>query len=293
MKLVVVSGRSGSGKTSALHVLEDLGFYCVDNLPVALLPELTRTFALNPENTIDQVAVGIDARNVPEDLLQFSDVISAVRQQQIAVEVIYLDASDEVLIKRFHSTRRKHPLSNASRPLQEAIASERKLLDTVASQASLRLDTSEFNIHELRDEFRRRIARHQTGMLALLFESFAFKHGVPADADFVYDARCLPNPHWHPELRPLTGLDVGVAEYLQSHAVVQQYIQSISDFLENWLPLFSDADRSYLTVAIGCTGGQHRSVYIAERLAAHFRNKMSTMVQLRHRELPRAQEDAS
>lgn len=286
MKLLVVSGRSGSGKTSALHVLEDLGYYCVDNLPVALLPALADTFGQSGETSVGLLAVGIDARNLPTELTQMPRVVKTLRDQGVNVEIIYLDARDDILLKRFHATRRKHPLSNANRSLQEAIALEGQLLDEVSGLASLRVDTSDFNVHELRDEFRQRIATHEAATMAILFESFAFKHGVPIDADFVFDARCLPNPHWHPDLQDLTGLDQPVAEFLEKQAVVEKFSSHVKLFLEEWLPLFGEADRSYITVAIGCTGGQHRSVYLTELLARHFQQKLP-LVQVRHRELNR------
>ncbi|NNM50661.1 MAG: RNase adapter RapZ [Pseudomonadales bacterium] len=285
MKLVVVSGRSGSGKTSALHVLEDLGFYCVDNLPVTLLPELTRTLAASSTGNQQQVAVGVDARNLPEDLKHFGKILQDIRNQQVAVEVVYLDARDEILIQRFHSTRRKHPLSSPSQSLNEAIGSEARLLDSVSMQATLRLDTSSFNIHELREEFRRRMTSLQGGSLAMLLESFAYKHGVPVDADFVFDVRCLPNPHWQVELRQQSGLDRGVMGFLDAHTEVQKYLEDMGGFLDTWLPAFNEGDRSYLTVAFGCTGGQHRSVYIAERMAERLHNSGYSLVQVRHREL--------
>ncbi len=284
MKLVVVSGRSGSGKSSALHVLEDLGFYCVDNLPVALLPQLTLTLE-HSSNRIDRVAVGIDARNVPENLLQVSTILRDIRNTGVNVEVVYLDARDDILLQRFHSTRRKHPLSGPGQSLHEAIASEARLLDPINLNATIRLDTSSFNIHQLREEFRNRIELIDTGSMALLFESFAYKQGVPVDADFVFDVRCLPNPHWIPELRELTGLDEPVAGYLSQQSLVQDFLGDLQNFLESWIRHCDSGDRSYLTVAFGCTGGQHRSVFICEQMAEHFRLLGYHLIQVRHREL--------
>ncbi len=286
MRLIIVSGRSGSGKTSALHVLEDLDFYCVDNLPVTLLPELTRTLAADLPDT-QNIAVGIDARNLPNDLHHIGGILKKIREQGISVEVIYLDARNEVLIQRFHSTRRKHPLSSPTHSLHEAIAHESELLDRINLHATLRLDTSSYNIHELREEFRRRINALETGSMALLFESFAYKQGVPVDADFVFDVRCLPNPHWQIELREQSGLDTGVIEFLNHQTAVQEYMQDLCGFLEKWIKAFDTGDRSYLTVAIGCTGGQHRSVFISEQLAEHFRLLGYHLIQVRHRELSR------
>ncbi len=285
MKLVVVSGRSGSGKTSALHVLEDMGYYCVDNLPVTLLPALTQSLNQVDHTHPQDLAVGIDARNRAEDLERVEAILKEVRQQGVRVEVFYLDASDDVLIQRFHSTRRKHPLSNASQSLKESMQSERRLLDHMSSQATMRIDTSAYNIHKLREEFRRRVEAGRDTSVVLLIESFAYKNGVPADADFVFDVRCLPNPHWQQDLREQTGLDAGVAAFLQSQEVVGRFLDDTCDYLQRWLPRFNEGDRSYLTIAMGCTGGQHRSVYIAERLAERLHHLGHTQVQIRHREL--------
>ncbi len=285
MKLVVVSGRSGSGKTSALHVLEDMGYYCVDNLPVTLLPALTRSLNQAPQAQQQNVAVGIDARNRAEDLEHVEAILKEVRQQGVRVEVFYLDASDEVLIQRFHSTRRKHPLSNASQSLKESMLLERRLLDRMSSQATMRIDTSDFNIHELREEFKRRVDAGRDSSVVLLVESFAYKNGVPSDADFVFDVRCLPNPHWQNNLREQTGLDAGVIEFLEAQTVVSSFLSDTFDFLQRWLPRFNEGDRSYLTIAFGCTGGQHRSVYMAEQIALRLRQFGLTQVQVRHREL--------
>jgi len=286
MKLLVVSGRSGSGKSTALHVLEDLGFYCVDNLPLPLLKELATTLRARASTGITRLAVGVDARNVPGELEHFNDVIHSVEAEGIRTEVIFLDARDDILLARFSSTRRKHPLSTRSRSLKEAIELERTLLDPVATRASLRLDTSELNVHELRETLAERLSGHEGRGLTVLLESFAFKHGVPLDADIVFDVRCLPNPHWHTDLRPLTGVDIPVKEFLDDKPLVEELYADISAFLLKWLPHFRGNDRSYMTVAIGCTGGQHRSVYMVERIAAGLVAEVPH-VQIRHRDLAR------
>jgi UPF0042 nucleotide-binding protein len=282
MQILIISGRSGSGKTTALHVLEDMGYYCVDNLPLALLPALTDTLKSRPET--QKLAIGVDARNAPTDLAQFSHILAELQNRDIHITIVYLDARDEVLLARFSSTRRRHPLSNRSRSLSEAIETERTLLDPISGSATLRLDTSDLNVHELRNHLRERLELDGESNLTVLFESFAFKHGVPLDADLVFDVRCLPNPHWQPELRDLTGLDSDVISFLQGNDRVESLYQDIAHFLLKWLPEFQENDRSYVTVAIGCTGGQHRSVYMTERLAARFHSELSHM-QVRHRDI--------
>lgn len=281
MKLVIISGRSGSGKTTALHVLEDLGFYCVDNLPVSLLPELVLQVR---DGHLSKVAVGIDARNVPAQLLQFSKVYSDIITAEDDIEIIFLDADDKVLLQRFSETRRKHPLSNPNISLAEAIAEEKRLLEGISTLAALSIDTSFLTLHQLRDLIKKRVGDKVNQGLALLFQSFGFKHGVPTDADFVFDVRCLPNPYWDASLRSLTGIDQAVIEFLTSHTAVNEMVLDITTFLSHWLPKFEENNRSYMTVAIGCTGGQHRSVYVTEALCKHFSNTIKN-VQVRHREL--------
>lgn len=283
MKLIVISGRSGSGKTTALHVLEDLGYYCVDNLPVTLLRDLMQELAKRPAPKITEVAIGIDARNSVEQLEKLPSVLRDIYSDGIESQVIYLDANDANLIKRFSETRRKHPISNDSNTLNEAIAREREMLTPVASCASLMIDTSNLTLHELRDQIRQRVAEKSEGM-AILFQSFGFKNGIPSDADLVFDVRCLPNPHWITHLRSQTGLDKPVQEFLQGHESVTGMIKDITEFLDKWLPNFAANNRSYMTVAIGCTGGQHRSVYITDTLCNQFKGKFVN-VQARHREL--------
>lgn len=281
MKLLVVSGRSGSGKSVALRVMEDLGYYCVDNIPVNLLPTLATTVM----DRYERVAVSIDVRNLPQNPEDLTDILSYL-PQKLELTILYLDAEHNTLIKRFSETRRLHPLSHQAISLDEAILHERQLLDPIASQADLYIDTTELNVHQLAEQLRERILGKKSGRLVILFESFGFKYGIPKDADFVFDARFLPNPHWEPDLKPLTGLDQQVKDYLASQPVVAKYIWQINSFIETWLPHLERNNRSYLTIAIGCTGGQHRSVYIAESLAESYRSRRDD-VQVRHRELAR------
>ncbi|MCG8316504.1 MAG: RNase adapter RapZ [Pseudomonadales bacterium] len=284
MEIVIISGRSGSGKTTALNVLEDIGFYCVDNLPVTLLPALIDQL-LDPSDTSPpRVAIGVDARNHPNQLSQFPNVLTHIKSKANRVQIIFLDADDSTLLKRFSETRRKHPISNETISLKEAIAEERKLLDPIAIAASLHIETSKLNLHGLRDLIKERVGENSSEGMAILFQSFGFKHGIPTDTDFVFDVRSLPNPHWVPELRQQTGLDKEVINFLSSHDSVVDMVEDIEAFLTKWLPTFEENNRSYTTIAIGCTGGQHRSVYITELLTDHFK-QLYKNVQARHREL--------
>lgn len=280
MRLVIVSGRSGSGKTISLHVLEDLGFYCIDNLPVDILPNVIDRLAQDHP----RLAVSIDARNLPHDVALLKNVISELRRPGWFCDIIYLDADQKSLLRRFSETRRRHPLTNETVSLQEAIEQERVLLSPLASMADMTIDTSQLSSHQLCSIIRDRVAKEHTNRLQLLIQSFGFKNGMPADADFIFDVRCLPNPYWIPHLRPLSGSDSEVAEFLQSYPEVEQMVEDIIRFLDNWIPRFEADNRSYLTVGIGCTGGQHRSVYITEQLI----NRAKTLqmnVQVRHRDL--------
>ena len=283
MKLVIVSGLSGSGKSIALHTLEDLGYYCIDNLPTGLLSALAMELNQAPR-PIDNAAVGIDARNLPQGLQQFNRIIDQLHMQNIQSEILFLTCEADTLIKRFSETRRRHPLSNERLSLAEAIEFERRLLEPIAERADLFIDTSNSTIHQLRDLVHQRVQYRQRSRLSLLFESFGYKSGVPTDADFVFDVRCLPNPHWQQNLRPLTGRDEKVIVYLEGEPQVKQMCSELCAFLERWIPAFEADNRSYLTVAIGCTGGQHRSVYLAERLQRHFQDRYPD-VACRHREL--------
>ena len=284
MKLIVISGRSGSGKSTCLHVLEDLGFYCVDNLPASMLGTLTERVSrdLNPE--FQQVAVSIDARNISEDLEKFPDIFEKLDRDSIDRQIIFLTANDNTLLKRFSETRRKHPLTGEDTGLMEAIQKERELLEPIITLANLTIDTTSLSLHQLRDAVRNRVADSESSGMAVQFQSFGFKNGVPVDADIVFDVRCLPNPYWVIQLRGLTGQQQEVIEYLDSQQEVQEMLADITEFLEKWLPKFDANNRSYITIAIGCTGGQHRSVYLCEKLKSHFQN--TTMnVQVRHKEI--------
>ncbi|MGI9294429.1 MAG: RNase adapter RapZ [Pseudomonadales bacterium] len=282
-QLAIISGRSGSGKSTALHMLEDAGYYCIDNLPAGLLPELVKQSLIGEASASRSVAVSIDARNIQSDLSRFEELIFSL-PANIRTEVIYLDTNSDELIKRFSETRRKHPLSNADRPLREAIEAERVLLQPIADVATLMIDTSNMNIYELRDIIKKRVIGEVGEALAILFQSFGFKRGIPHDADLVYDVRCLPNPYWEQNLRGLSGQDAEVIEYLDQYDDVNEMFLDIRNYLEKWLPSFEKNNRSYITIAIGCTGGQHRSVYMCERLNKHFALRHSN-VQIRHREL--------
>jgi UPF0042 nucleotide-binding protein len=285
VEFVVISGRSGSGKTTALQLLEDSGFICIDNLPVNLLPTLITEVSEAPNSNSMKFAVGIDARNVGGDLSRFPEILEWAQQKQNArFTVVYLDASDQVLIKRFSETRRKHPLSNKTTGLREAIRTENTILDPVARVSDITIDTSNLTLHELRTAVKKKVAGAEGQGVALMFESFGFKYGVPVDADFVFDVRSLPNPYWQPELRAHTGLQTPVMDFLGSQPQVTSMYEDIVQFLEKWIPSFEQNNRSYLTIAIGCTGGMHRSVYLADKLSAHFQ-KLYPNVQTRHRQL--------
>ena len=283
MQLVIISGRSGSGKSTALHQLEDEGYYCIDNLPIALLPALVQETSREDFSHFRGTAVCIDARNAWNDLANFGDILSQL-PASVHHEILYLDAEDAALIKRFSETRRRHPLSSETTPLAEAIDKERGLLSPIASDASLVLDTTQLTIYELRDAIKQRLLKNSTGSMSLLFQSFGFKRGVPADADLVFDVRMLPNPHWVKALRLKNGLDREVQDFLESQALAEELYRDIRSYLDNWLPRYKDSNRSYMTVAIGCTGGQHRSVYLADRLYRHYHDRFPN-IHVRHREL--------
>jgi UPF0042 nucleotide-binding protein len=277
VQLFLISGLSGSGKSVALNVLEDSGYYCVDNLPAELLHVLTNNLKLAG---VKKVAVSVDVRS-GNSVVLLPQYIEKLKQQGVDVHVLFLDAKDMTLVKRFSETRRLHPLSDGVKTLPECVAYERELLAEIASIGH-HIDTSELNANALRAWIKQFITLDRA-RLTLLFESFGFKNGLPLDADLVYDVRCLPNPHYDPVLRPLSGRDKAVIEFLDGTPLVQKMYTDIRDFVESWLPSFVADNRSYLTVAIGCTGGQHRSVYLAEKLAQHFKSQQQVL--LRHREL--------
>lgn len=271
MRMIIVSGLSGSGKSVALHQLEDIDFYCVDNIPAALLKPFISHTIRGTDDIYPRTAVGLDARNRAHEIETVPVLVAELRRSGIDCEVLYLHASEEVLLKRYAETRRKHPLVSGEVSLREAIATERRLLEPITSAADLVIDTSNMGVHALRERIRERVDRRREGRLALMFESFGYKHGIPGDADFVFDVRSLPNPYWEHSLRSLTGRDPPVIAFLDKHQSVSRLIAALIEFLTHRIAEFAQANRSYLTIAVGCTGGQHRSVYITERLATHFR----------------------
>jgi RNase adapter protein RapZ len=285
MKMLVISGLSGSGKSIALQALEDMNFYCVDNLPLGLLPSFAEQMVRTAgQRSSENIAVSIDARNVTHDLQFFEEILNELKKMGIACEVIFLEADNSTLLIRFSETRRKHPLTNPNMPLMEAITAERQLLGAIASNADLHIDTTKTNVHQLRDIIRERVAKKGILPLSMQFVSFGYKRGIPADVDFVFDTRCLPNPHWDPRLRTSNGKHPDVVSFLKQQQIVTDMYEDIKSFLERWIPKFEAENRSYMTVAVGCTGGQHRSVYLAEALASHFK-KSHENVLTRHREL--------
>mgnify|MGYP002833583617 CR=1 FL=1 len=283
MRLIVISGSSGSGKSTALNQLEDEGFYCIDNLPVALLPSLVEETSGAEFAQFHGTAVGIDARNAWKGLDDFPRILESL-PGSVDSQVLFLDARRDALIQRFGETRRKHPLSSEDTPLPEAIDKERELLEPIFSVASLVLDTSQMTIYELRDAIKQRLLGKSEGNMSILVQSFGFKRGVPVDADLVFDVRMLPNPHWVGELRGKTGLDPEVQTFLEGQPMTGELYADICSYLDTWLPRYRDSNRSYMTIAVGCTGGQHRSVYLADRLYRHYKTQYQA-VDVRHREL--------
>ena len=282
-KFFIISGTSGSGKSIALQALEDLGFYCIDNLPASLVTELAARVLAN--DTLEHnCAVSIDARNQDfiGNLQQSLDSLNALNME---TRLIFLDADDETLLKRYSETRRKHPLSNANTSLSEAIKQERKLLTFIKKISHTNVNTSTTTPHELRTIIRDESQQSSTYALTLQLQSFGYKYGNPKDVDYMFDVRCLPNPHWHPELKPLTGMDKAVQDYLNSEPLCELMYEQIRDFIDQWLPHFINDNRSYITVGIGCTGGKHRSVYLSEQLKQYFEQNQSLQTLLRHREL--------
>ncbi len=285
LRLIIVSGLSGSGKSVALHVLEDLGYYCIDNLPVGLLRAAVDEVRRQNGDAPRHLAVGVDARNTAANLAALPDLLRDLREQNVSTDVIFLHASDEILLQRYGETRRRHPLAAQGTQLRAAIASERAVLAEVQQSAELVIDTSQTSIYELADSIRSRVDCRESQALSVLIESFGFKYGIPADADFVFDLRSLPNPYWTVKLRGLTGLDDEVRRFLDGQEKFTEMFEDICGFLGRWMPHYRDANRSYLTVAIGCTGGQHRSVYMTEKLAAALR-QIHDPILVRHNSLP-------
>lgn len=283
MKLIVISGLSGAGKSVALNVLEDLGYYCVDNLPLGLLEAFAAELAA-AQPVPERVAAVIDARNLSVAFDRFPDILMAIRDEGVDCEVVFLEADENAITKRFSETRRKHPLTVANVSLLEAIQRERTVLEPVRDLADSCIDTSHTKYHELRQLIRQRVDRRPKETMSLQFLSFGYKHGIPLDADFVFDVRSIPNPYWESGLRELNGRDAKVAAFLDSQPAVASMLESLRNFLTQWIPPFEEHNRAYLTIAIGCTGGNHRSVYVAERLAAQFREGRSGVL-VRHRDI--------
>ncbi len=284
VSLFIISGRSGSGKSVVLRALEDLGFYCIDNLPVMFVSDLLKT----AKDRYPKLAVSIDIRNIPQNGENLSDLYDTLRADPlIDITIIYIDAEDKVLIKRYLETRRLHPLSRNKLSLEEAIVMEKALLSDIAATADLRIDTSTSTIHELTNQVTTLILGRPQKELVIVFESFGFKSGIVNDADFVFDARFLPNPYWETELRDKTGLDPEVISFFRRHAMVDRYTRQIDMLLMEWLEELRKSNRSYLTVAIGCTGGYHRSVYIAQSLFESF-SARGIHAKVRHRALEKS-----
>lgn len=284
IKVIIVSGLSGSGKSIALNTLEDLDYYCIDNLPVGMLKAMSEQINKEWGQNHNRIAVGIDARNSSDELRNFPDLLDKLNNQNLSSKIFFLKADNNTLLKRFSETRRKHPLTSKDVSLADAIELERQLLAPIAENADLYIDTTHTNIYQLRDLIRERVTSNNHEPMSLLFQSFGYKHGIPGDADFVFDVRCLPNPHWESTLRPLTGKDDKVIEYLEGQPTVIEMLEQIKQFMNIWAPRFESESRSYMTVAVGCTGGQHRSVYMVESLGKYF-GKQRNNVAIRHREL--------
>ena len=284
-ELIIISGMSGSGKTIALRTMEDLDFYCVDNLPIDMLSQLVQHIS-NNEQDYSRVSVGIDIRNSESALKDLPNIIKGIDRAVIDVKIIFLNSNDKTLLKRYSETRRAHPLSSKkyNYSLSQAIKQERVLLEPLASSSNLLIDTSETTAPQLRDKIWRHVSQNTDGNLSLLLQSFAFKRGVPFDADFVFDARCLPNPFWQKDLREYCGKDKPIQHFLDSKDIVIEFYNDIFTLINKWIPSFEEHDRSYLTIAIGCTGGKHRSVYLAEKLFYQLKKKHNNIL-VQHREL--------
>lgn len=283
-RLIIISGLSGAGKSIALNTLEDLGLYCIDNLPVSLLPEFAQQVKNGVIQATREVAIGIDARNPKTEIEKLPDIINKLRKSSLNIDLVFIEANDDTLTRRFSETRRKHPLSTKTVSLPKAISREKKIMENLSGHADIRIDTSHTLLHELRDIVRKRIANRPLAELSIQFISFGYKHGIPKDADFVFDSRCLPNPYWNKSLRSLTGKDMAVIKFLSRQKMTNEMIDQIRDFLDCWIPRFEAENRSYLTVAVGCTGGQHRSVYITEKLGEYFREQDKQVIII-HRDI--------
>lgn len=284
MHLIIVSGLSGSGKSIVLAALEDCGYYCIDNLPVVLLEPFAQQAMQVGQTTYQKTAIAVDSRNQTNDFAGVGRSVEALRKAGLEVDVLFFQATEAALFQRFSETRRRHPLTFEGRSLAEAMATERIMLEPLATCASLVVDTTHTNVHQLRDLVREWVGMAPNLLLSVCFLSFGFKHGVPLDADFVFDARSLPNPHWESSMRNLTGRDALVQEFLCSSPEVGEFLADLQNFLQRWLPRFERENRSYLNIAVGCTGGQHRSVFLVEALATNF-SASPYRILVRHREL--------
>ncbi|MGC3819606.1 RNase adapter RapZ [Acinetobacter sp. G11] len=277
-RILIVTGQSGSGKSSALQVLEDLGYYCIDNLPLALLPEIVEK--LDRDNNLEQLALGVDVRSTRADLQEFDHVFEQL-QKSGSVDIIYLTTQDQELISRFSASRRPHPLAGRFKSLIECIQEEKTLLLPIQLRSTVHIDTTDKSVHDLKHTLLSKLG--QSDNLILILQSFGYKHGIPLDADYVFDVRHLPNPHWDLELRKYSGLDLPVQKFLLQSEQTNEMFEDIYHFLDKWLPAFAEGHRHYMTVSIGCTGGQHRSVYIVDRLKKALEEKWS--IQVLHREM--------
>ncbi|MFK8080816.1 MAG: RNase adapter RapZ [Granulosicoccus sp.] len=284
-RVTIVTGLSGSGKSVALHTLEDEGFFCIDNLPSYLLSDILDKLLATESRLYDRLAIGIDMRSERASADNLLKLLSELRaRKDTEVEVVFLDTDRSTLVTRFSETRRKHPLSTQDLPLISAIDEEARLLDPVKAEAELVVDTSTLNLHDLRDIIRTYLLGKTQVGLALVFQSFGFKHGTPASTDFMFDVRCLPNPHWEPDLRAYDGREKPIIDFLKQQSDVQDMFTDIRNFVTRWLPLFEGENRAYLTVSVGCTGGRHRSVYLTEELFRFFSEHRGN-VSRRHREI--------
>ena len=284
MKLIIVSGLSGSGKSIALETLEDCGYYCIDNLPPALLDAFVHQSMITNQRLFQKTALGMDARSHTETISHFHETRKIIAKLGIELEVVFLQAEPSAILKRFSETRRKHPLTDRTHSLSEAIELKRTYLEPLARVADLLIDTTYTNVHQLRELIHTRVDSKDNHLMSLFFQSFGFKNGIPLDTDFLFDARSLPNPHWEPALRNKTGKDAEVVDFLRLSSDVLSYLQDLTVFLDSWIPRFDAENRSYLTISVGCTGGQHRSVYLIEELSSHFRDCHYNIL-VRHRDL--------
>ena len=279
MELIIISGRSGAGKSVALRALEDIGYYCVDNLPIDLLPQLADILS----KTQKAAAISLDIRNLPHSTETLDGVLSQVNTRH-QIKIIFLDTDRSTLIRRYSDSRRLHPLSVKDLSLEAAIDAEKEQLEPLVQHANLIIDTGVLSTHELAERLREFLRGHSDKELKIIIESFGFKYGLPLDADYVFDVRFLPNPHWNPALRPMTGLEQPVIDFLAKHEEVANFIYKTRNYIETWLPMLEQNNRSYLTIAIGCTGGKHRSVYIAQQLGEYFQAKGKN-VKIQHKSL--------